>query len=132
MTLPRSKELFKYNKDIDKLLIWHPVTLPFLFISERLRKWDLLIDLNEDVFRRSVLTLKFLKPTHSIAFHNVITQKNYEITVKNYPKEKHHIIKRLSLMLKVFGIKFYESELKPVVYTNEKIINELKKEIKKK
>lgn len=126
LTLPRSRELFKYNKDINKLFTWQPLTLLFLCITERLRNWDLLIDLNDDASRRSVLALKLIKPKHSIAFHNEKSRENFEMTIKTFPKDKGHIVKRLSVILKAFGIKVLESELKPIVYTDERIINELK------
>ncbi len=130
LTLPGSKELFKYNKDIDTLLIWHPLTLLFLFIIERLRKWDLLIDLNDDASRRSILALKIINPKHSIAFENYMSQKNFEMTIKTFSKDKSHVVKRLSVMLKAFGISVKEKELKPVVYTDRKILNNLKHDLK--
>lgn len=126
LTLPRSKELFKYNKDINKILIWNPLTLLFLCIVERLKRWDLLIDLNDDASRRSVLALKLIKPKHSIAFYNEKSRENFEMTIKTFPKDKSHVVKRLSVILKAFKIKVMESELKPIIYTDERIINELK------
>jgi ADP-heptose:LPS heptosyltransferase len=130
LTLPRSRDLFKYNRDIDKLLIWQPVFLPFLCLMERLRHWDLLIDLNDDASRRSVLLLKLIKPERSIAFYNEKSQKNFEMTIKTYAKDKSYVVKRLSVMLKAFGIRFKESELKPVVYTDKRIMDELKRRYK--
>ncbi len=130
LTLPGSRNLFKYNGDIDKLLIWQPVSLPFLCLTERLRHWDLLIDLNDDASRRSVLALKLIKPKRSIAFYNEKSKGNFEITIKTFAKDKSYVVKRLSVMLKAFGIGFKESELKPVVYTDGKIINELKSRYK--
>ena len=127
LTLPRSKELFKFNKDIDELLIWHPFKLPILFVRQYLKKCDLLIDLNDDVSRRSVLALKIINPAHSIAFHNESSRKHFEMTVKTFSKDKSHVVKRLSVMLKAFGIKVLERELKPVVYTDKRIIKELKR-----
>lgn len=128
LTLPRSKELFKYNKDIDYLFIWHPLTLLFLCIRERLRQWDLLIDLNDDASRRSILALKLLNPRHSVAFYNEKTKNNFEYTVKTFSKAKSHLIKRLAKILDLFGISYNSRELKPVLYTEENIIKKLKEE----
>ncbi|MCX8093122.1 MAG: hypothetical protein N3E50_03035 [Candidatus Goldbacteria bacterium] len=126
LTLPRSKELFKFNKDIDELLIWHPLTLPILFIKGCIKKWDLLVDLNDDASRRSILALKLINPRYSIAFQNEKSEGNFKITIKTFPKDKSHVVKRLSVMLNVFGIKVKNKELKPVVYTDERILNELR------
>ena len=130
LTLPRSRELFKYNKDIDELFVWHPLTLPFLFLKQRLKKWDLLIDLSDDASRRSILALKLINPKYSIAFDNERSRKNFEMTIRTFSKDKSHVIKRLSVMLRVFGIQAKEKELKPVVYTDKKVISKLTRAFK--
>ena len=61
LTLPRSMELFKHNKDIDVLKSWSLFAVPMLALTERLRGWDVLIDLNDDASRRSILALKNYK-----------------------------------------------------------------------
>ncbi|MEO0156907.1 MAG: clostripain-related cysteine peptidase, partial [candidate division WOR-3 bacterium] len=57
--------------------------------------------------------------------NSLLTKENFEITVKTFSKDKSHVVKRLSVMLKVFGIMVKDKELKPVVYTDNKIISEL-------
>ena len=128
LTLPRSRGLFEFNKDIDYLFIWQPLTLPFFCIWQRLKKWDLLIDLNDDASRRSILALKLLNPKHSVAFYNEKTKNSFEYTVKTFSKAKSHLIKRIAKILDFFGISYNCRELRPVLYTDENMIKELKKE----
>lgn len=119
LTLPRSAGLFKYNPDIAVLRLWRPVTAPFLVVTERLRGWDLVVDLNDEPSRRSVLALKILSPRSSIAFDNAKSRGNFKLTVKTLVKEKSHVLERLSVMAAGLGVKTKNTELSPVAYLKE-------------
>jgi len=125
LTLPRSAGLFKYSRDIDVLKLWRPVTAPFLAMTERLRKWDLVVDLNDEPSRRSVLALKLLSPYSSIAFDNAKSRGNFKITVKTLIKEKSHVLERLSVMAAGLGVKTKNLILSPVVYLKEGSVEEI-------
>ncbi len=121
ITLPRSKELFKYNQDINVLKTWLPITLPILAITERLRGWDLLADLNDEPSRRSLLALKLINPKQSMAFKNAKSEKVFDLTISTLQKEKSHVLERLNVYLKAFGIT--ENKLKPFVSLKKGYLN---------
>jgi ADP-heptose:LPS heptosyltransferase len=129
LTLPKSKELFRFCDEINILKLWVPAALPFLAVSERLRSWDLLVDLTDEPSRRSVLALKIIKPKHSIAFENNKTKSCFEKTIPTPNRDKTHMLERMSVMAAALGgIKL---DLKPVVYPKpglkEKILLEQEK-----
>jgi heptosyltransferase IV len=114
LTLPRSRELFRYCDEIDMLKLWAPVSLPFLAVSERFRSWDLLVDLTDEPSRRSVLALKLIKPKHSIAFDNIKTKPCFEKTIPTPDREKTHMLERMAAMAAALG--GIRRDLRPVVY----------------
>src|ERR1035437_503477 len=115
ITLPRSRELFKYNKDINILKTWLPVTLPLLALTERIRGWDLLADLNDEPSRRSLLALRLIRPKQSMAFKNSKSTGVFDITVPTLEKEKSHVLDRLGVYLQALGINKNKNEMKPFV-----------------
>jgi ADP-heptose:LPS heptosyltransferase len=125
ITLPKSKELFRYNPDINVLKLWRPVLLPALML-ERVRPWDLLVDLNDEPSRRSILALKLLGPKSSIAFHNKKTEGVFGKTVLIPSREKSHVLERLAVMAAALGVPMKKTCLLPAVYLKpglmEKII----------
>jgi ADP-heptose:LPS heptosyltransferase len=116
LTLPRSRELFKYNSDIDVLKTWNPAALPLLALSERMRGWDVLMDLNDDASRRSLLALKIINPKQSFAFLNKKSEGAFEHTIKSIPKDRSHVLERLQIFANSIGIKSSKKELRAVVY----------------
>jgi ADP-heptose:LPS heptosyltransferase len=116
LTRSKSRELFRYNTDIDVLKTWNPAGLPLLALTERLRGWDLLVDLNDEPSRRSVMALKLIKPKHSLAFKNSKSEGVFEKTAVTLEKEKSHVLERLSQPALALGLKIEPGELLPVVY----------------
>jgi ADP-heptose:LPS heptosyltransferase len=116
LTLPKSAGLFKYCSDIDVLKLWRPFTAPFLAATERLRGWDLVVDLNDEPSRRSVLVMKLLAPEKSIAFDNEKSRGVFKHTVKTLVKDKSHVLERLSVMAAGLGINASKTLLRPAVY----------------
>lgn len=116
LTLPKSAGLFKYNRDIDVLKLWRPVTAPFLAVTERLRGWDLVVDLNDEPSRRSVLAAKLLAPKESIAFDNDKSRGVFTYTIRTLVKDKSHVLERLSVMAAGLGINAQKTLLRPAVY----------------
>lgn len=133
ITLPRSKELFKYNQDVNVLKTWLPLTLPLLAFTERLRGWDLLADLNDEPSRRSLLALKLINPQKSMAFKNSKSEGAFDFTISTLEKEKSHVLERLNVYLKAFGIE--ENNIKPYAslrkHSLDLFINEQRKIIGK-
>jgi ADP-heptose:LPS heptosyltransferase len=115
LTLPRSRELFRYSRDIDILKTWQPATLPILALTERLRGWDLLADLNDEPSRRSVLALQLVRPRHSLAFRNANSEGVFDVTVQTPRKEGSHVLERFALFARALGIEVPSTELRPVV-----------------
>ena len=116
LTLPRSKELFKYNPDLDILRLWGPWSLPVLALGERMRSWDLLVDLNDDPSRSSVLALKMIRPKKSVAFHNDLSATVFERTLPTLPKARYHALERLAVAAEALGIPARKADLRPVAY----------------
>jgi heptosyltransferase-4 len=115
ITLPRSKGLFKYNQDINVLKTWLPVLLPGLALTERIRGWDLLADLNDEPSRRSLLALTLIKPKTSMAFKNAKSEGVFDITIPTLQKEKSHVLERLDVYARALGIDGNKHQLKPFV-----------------
>jgi ADP-heptose:LPS heptosyltransferase len=125
LTLPRSAGLFRYNPDIDVLKLWRPVYAPFLAVTERLRGWDLVVDLNDEPSRRSVLALKLLSPDSSIAFDNAKSRGNFKHIVRTLVKEKSHVLERLSVMAGGLGVNTRNLILSPAVYLRKGSVEEI-------
>ncbi len=115
ITLNKSRELFRYNDDVDVLKIWQPLTLPVLAVAERLRGWDLLVDLNDEPSRRSILAKKLVGGKHSIAFNNRKSEGVFEKTIPTLIKEKSHVLQRLNVMAAALGMPFKANEAIPAV-----------------
>lgn len=116
LTSSRSKELFRYNPDLDVLKLWRPWTLPDLAVRERLRAWDLLVDLNDDPSRSSVFVLKLIHPKSSMAYHNEWSAAAFENTIPTLPKTKSHALERLAVAADALGIPSRPRDLRPVAY----------------
>ncbi len=129
LTLPRSAPLFKYNTDIDTLKLWRPATALFLAVRERLRGWDLLVDLNDEPSRRSVLAKKLLAPGSALAFDNGKSREAFDKTVKTLVKDKSHVLERLSVMAGALGLETKNPGLKPAVYLKPGSLEEIKNNI---
>ena len=115
LTLPRSRALFTYSRDIDTLKTWRPATLPLLALTERLRGWDLLADLNDEPSRRSVLALYLIRPRLSMAFSNPKSDGVFDITVQTPHKEDSHVLERLALYAQALGVTIPTTDMRPVV-----------------
>ena len=126
LTLPKSALLFKYNRDIDILKLWRPATALLLAAGERLRGWDIAVDLNDEPSRRSVLSVKLLAPASSIAFDNSKSRGVFSKTVTTLVKEKSHVLERLSVMAGALGLQTKNSWLKPVVYLKPGSLEKMK------
>jgi ADP-heptose:LPS heptosyltransferase len=116
LTRPKSRGLFRYNSDIDIIQTWNPLGLAGLAVAERIRGWDLLVDLNDEPSRRSVFALRLIGPKHSVAFRNQKSEGVFEKTVVTLVKDKSHVLERLGQMALALGIKFRNADLLPVVY----------------
>lgn len=116
LTLPRSRELFKYNPDLDVLRLWRPWALPALALGEWRQHWDLLVDLNDDPSRSSALALRLIRPQSSLAFHNDLSSAVFENTIPTLPKEKSHALERLAAAAKALGVRSRPADLRPVAY----------------
>jgi len=115
VTLPKSRELFRYNPDINRLKLWSPVLLPALML-ERFSGWDLLVDLNDEPSSRSVLAQKLLGAKQSIAFHNQKTAGVFDVTVPIASREKSHVLDRMAVMAAALGAPAGKAGLVPCVY----------------
>ena len=116
LTLPRSEELFRFNPDLDVIKVWQPLTLPVLSARERLRTWDLMVDLNDDASRSSVLALRLLKPRFSMAYHHHRSAGVFEYTLHAPPKDKSHALERLAVAAEALGVGAPLRRMKPVAY----------------
>lgn len=104
LTLPRSLPLFSHNRDLDLLLAWRPWALPALVLRERLRGWDLLVDLNDSASTRSVLVQGLLGARSSVAFRNARSERTFDLTVPAAASDSSHVLQRLESMAAALGL----------------------------
>ena len=103
LTLDRSRELFRYNKDIDEVYTWSAAGIMKLSILSRIEPWDILIDLNDDASRRSLMALKIIKHKKSAAFLHEKSAGVYDITIKAPAKDKSHVMDRMKIAAEALG-----------------------------
>ena len=103
LTLTRSRELFRYNQDIDTVYTWSAGGIIESAFLSRVKPWDILIDLNDDASRRSLMALKIIKHKKSAAFLHEKSAGVYDITIKAPPKNKSHVMDRMKIAAGALG-----------------------------
>jgi len=99
-----------------------------LLLSLRNKRFDLLIDLNDDPSRTSRNIRKILKVKISAGFDFGEKEKP-DIYLKRPDKEKTHIIERLETLLETLDTEFRNTQLRPILYIGKNENNEIKNQL---
>jgi ADP-heptose:LPS heptosyltransferase len=98
----------------------------FKLLSLKLKKYDLVIDLNDNPSTTSAFLLKLINAREKLGF-NFSKQKKYLSVIIDQPdKEKTHIIERYSHLLRASGLNFSEELVKAELFLDSKIEKEIK------
>lgn len=135
-TLESNREVLKYNTDIDYLILSKKnLSLYSKIFHLRKNYYDLVIDLNDDPSTTSKIIRKVIKANRIVGFNFSDIQS--EGLFQQPPKDKTHIIDRISFLLNELGIKLSEKEIHPKLYLGttenaeiEKQLNDFKKKNK--
>ena len=136
LTLESNRDVLKYNTDINHLIISKKNLLLFCKIFY-LRKnyYDLVIDLNDDPSTTSKFIRKIIKADRIVGFN--FSDIQCEGLFRQPPKDKTHIIDRISFLLNELGIKLSKNDIHPKLYIGtsenaqiEKQLNDIKKQNK--
>ncbi len=131
ITLQKNKDILRVNPDIDEIYFikQNIIALVKLLPLKFRKKFDLLIDLNDNPSNTSALLLKFFDAQFKLGF-NFDKQKKYLThSIEQLNKESTHLVERYAHLLKESGLEINDEIIKPVIYLDkkieEKIVNEL-------
>ena len=118
-TLQSNQEVLKYNSDIDHLIL----AKKNLYLYPKLLSlknifYDLVIDLNDDPSTTSSIIRKIIKAHRIVGFN--FTTSNSPDLFPQPPKDKTHIIDRISYLLNELGIKLSKNDIHPKLYLGSK------------
>ena len=129
LTLRKNQEVVKYNPNIDQ--IYFTSKNLFLYSSLfklRRKRFDLLLDLNDDPSRSSIIIRNIVKAEISAGF-DFDSKSKPDIAINQPLKNKTHIIERLEALLNGIDVYPEKNELKPVLYldnhSNADVVNQL-------
>lgn len=118
LTLESNSEVLKYNRDIDHLILSKKnLTLYFKLFSLRAKYYDLVIDLNDDPSSTSNIIRKIIKAYRIVGFN--FSEKQSVDLIPQPPKDKTHIIDRISFLLNGIGIELSKSDIHPKLYLGD-------------
>lgn len=114
-TLQTNRAVLKYNSDIDHLILSKKnLYLYGKLFSLRKKYYDLVIDLNDDPSTTSGIIRKVIKADRIVGF-NFTTNDSTDLFPQP-PKDKSHIIDRISFLLNELGIKLSKNDIHPKLY----------------
>ncbi len=119
LTLKKNKEVLKYNSNIRHLYLTNKnLSLYSKLFLLRKFKYDVLIDLNDDPSKTSILIRKRIHSKITVGF--VFNDNNKpDISVTQPSKSKTHIIERIKLLLTSLNAGLDEIELRPKLFLGE-------------
>jgi heptosyltransferase-1 len=114
-TLQSNREVLKYNSDIDHLILSKKnLYLYGKIFSLRKKYYDLVIDLNDDPSTTSSIIKKVIKAHRIVGFN--FTSNDSSDLFPQPPKDKTHIIDRISYLLNELGIKLSKNDIHPKLF----------------
>lgn len=129
LTLKTNKEVLKYNRDIDKVYFTKKNLLIYpTLLSLSKKKFDLLIDLNDDPSKTSRIIRKTLNAKTTAGFDFGENEKP-DIYLKRPDKEKTHIIERLGKLLGTLDPEFRNIKPEPILYLGKNENDEIKNQL---
>ena len=128
LTLESNREVLKYNTDIDHLILSKKnLSLYFQLLSLRKTFFHLVIDLNDDPSTTSSAIRKIIKAKRIVGF-NFTTKKSPDLFPQP-PKDKTHIIERISFLMNELGINLNKSEIHPKLYLGSEEKSDVEKQL---
>lgn len=119
LTLESNREVLKYNTDIDHLILSKKnISIYFQLLSLRKIFFDLVIDLNDDPSTTSSAIRKIIKAKRIVGFN--FTANESPDLFPQPPKDKTHIIERISFLMNELGINLNKNEIRPKLYLGSK------------
>ncbi len=119
LTLESNREVLKYNTDIDHLILSKKnFSIYFHLLSLRKIFFDLAIDLNDDPSTTSNAIRKIIKAKRIVGFN--FSAKESPDLFPQPPKDKTHIIERISFLMNELGINLNKNEIHPKLYLGSK------------
>lgn len=131
ITLQKNEDVLRVNPDIDEIYLVQQNVLAIskLFPLKFKVKIDLIIDLNDNNSETSSYLLNFFKAKYKLGF-NFPSQSKYLTHIVNQPdKEQTHLIERYAHLLKSSGLPISDEDIKPVIYLDPEIENNVKNEL---
>jgi ADP-heptose:LPS heptosyltransferase len=127
ITLKKNKDVLRSNPNISKIYFVNKNFLSlFKLLPLKLKKYDLVIDLNDNPSTTSAFLLKLINAREKLGF-NFSKQKKYLSVIIDQPdKEKTHIIERYSHLLRASGLNFSDELVKAEMFLDNKIEEEIK------
>jgi ADP-heptose:LPS heptosyltransferase len=126
--LESNHEVLKYNTDIDHLILSKKnLSLYVKILFLRRHHYDLAIDLNDDRSTTSSIIRKVIKAQRIVGFN--FTANESSDLFPQPPKDKTHIIERISFLLEELGIKLSKNEIHPKLYLGKAENSEVEKEL---
>lgn len=118
VTLPENREVLKYNDDISNFYFSkRNFLIYFLLLKLFFKKFDGIVDLNDDASTTSAMIRKILRYRTSIGFN--FGSSKADIGIERPDKNTSHIIERLRILLSLVDKQFGNLIKKPIVYLGE-------------
>lgn len=130
LTLESNREVLKHNTDIDHLILSKKnLSIYFRLLSLRKIFFDLVIDLNDDPSTTSSAIRKIIKAKRIVGF-NFTTHESPDLFPQP-PKDKTHIIERISFIMNELGLDLSKDEIHPKLYLGSKEKSDVEKQLNK-
>jgi ADP-heptose:LPS heptosyltransferase len=128
LTLQSNREVLKHNTDIDHLILSKKNLSLFtkIFLLRKVN-YDLVIDLNDDPSTTSKIIRRIINADRIVGFN--FNAKNSSDLFPQPPKDKTHIIDRLSFLLNELGIKLSKNDIHPKLYLGAQENDEIKQQL---
>lgn len=133
VTLKKNEDVLRVNPDIDEIYFirQNVMALIKLLPLKFRKKFDLIIDLNDNPSNTSALLLKFFDAKFKLGFNYDKQKKYLTHTIEQLDKESTHLVERYAHLLRTSGLEINDDITKPIMYLDksieEKTTNELSK-----
>ncbi len=127
ITLKKNREVLEFNTYIDEIYYINKNLFSILSLLKlKFKKFDLIIDLNDNPSSTSTFLLKKLKSRHKLGFDFTRQSKYLTLKVKVPNKTQTHLIERYVKLLVESGAEIDIGEVKPEIHINPQIDNLIK------
>jgi heptosyltransferase III len=114
VTLPRNRELLRYNHNVDRVLYYHNgIDILPLIVRLRVFKPDLFLDFNDNSSSTSAMLARFCTAPVKVGFAFPGNRPYLTHPVECPAKDKTHITERLGRIPEAIGLSFAPEEMVP-------------------